>query len=102
VYNLTGPLSGLRVVDVELGRGADWFTANLTGQSLTAGANLDIGVSGNGGGDTMVLNAHGVSTDLGSILNVFFDGDGGKDAITLDYSAGVELGTLNLGKDQRH
>ena len=44
----------------------------------------------------------GNRTDPGSVLNVGFTGAGGKDAITLDYTPGVEFGTVVLTKDQKH
>ena len=102
-YNLTGTLSGLRSIDVELGRGNDVFTANLAGQALSAGANLDISAYGRAGADTLVLNAQGVNTDVNSILNVYFAGGAGKDKITLDYTnGGLDLGTVILQKDQKN
>jgi hypothetical protein len=103
VYDLVAPLTVFRLVDVQLGRGADTYTANIGGQSLAPWVNLQMTAAGQGGGDTMVLNAHDVSTDANSILNVFFDGDGGKDVITLDYTAGsLALGQVILQKDQKH
>src|SRR5690349_6691530 len=47
-YNLLGPLSGVRSLVTELGKGADAFTANLSGQTLSAWANLDITAYGQG------------------------------------------------------
>jgi len=35
IYNLTGPLTTTRLVSVDLGRGADAFTANLNGQTIS-------------------------------------------------------------------
>jgi hypothetical protein len=103
-YNLTGPLGVNRLVDVDLGLGADSFTANISGTSLAQLVNLDISARGGdrGGRDLLVLNAEGVSTDVGSVLNVNLDGAGGKDSIVLDYTAGIELGTVTLTKDQKH
>jgi len=102
VYNLTGPLGFNRLIDGDLGRGADSFTANLTNQSIGAGVNLDISAAGGMGGDTMVLNAQNVSTDTGAILNVGFSGEAGRDTIVFDYTAGIELGQVILTKDQKH
>ena len=103
-YNLTGTLAVNRLVDASLGLGADTFTANIAGTSLATLVNLDISANGGdrGGRDTLVLNAQGVSTDPNSILNVNFAGAGGKDNIILDYTAGVELGSVLLTKDQHH
>ena len=101
-YNLTASLTVFRLVDAQLGKGNDLFTANISGQSLlTADAELQMSVNGDGGHDTMVLNAQSVSTDFGSLINVFFDGDAGKDTITFDYSAAIENGEVFLNKDQR-
>jgi hypothetical protein len=102
VYNLTQPLSVFRLVDADLARGADSFTANISGTSLATLVNLDISAAGGMGADTMVLNAQNVSTAEQSVLNVNFDGDAGHDSITFDYTAGVELGTVSLTKDQKH
>ena len=101
-YNLLGTLAASRNIVLELGRGADTFTANLTGQTLAAGANLDISAYGRGGADTLALNARGVNTGAGSILNVYFEGGAGKDRITLDYTPGdMAGGQVFLKKDQR-
>ena len=101
-YNLTAPLTVFRLVDAQLGKGNDLFTANISGQSLlTADAELQMSANGDGGHDTMILNAQSVSTDVGSVLNVFFDGDAGKDTITFDYAAVTEKGGVYLNKDQR-
>jgi hypothetical protein len=100
-YNLTAPLSGNRLVDAQLGRGSDVYTANISGKSLGANVQLDLSVNGQGGKDTLILNAQLVSTGAGSILNVFFGGDAGKDTITFDYTAADEKGKIFLVKDQR-
>ena len=102
-YNLTGPLSVNRLVDVDLGAGADNYTANISGTSLGEWINLDLSAHGRGGKDSMVLNAQDVSTAANSILNVNFDGDAGKDTIAFNYSAGPsgEFGTVIFTKDQR-
>jgi hypothetical protein len=102
-YNLLGTLVASRNIVLELGRGADTFTANLTGRTLAAGANLDISAYGRGGADTLLLNAQGVSTAAGSILNVYFAGGAGKDRISLDYTPGdMAAGLVFLEKDQRN
>jgi hypothetical protein len=102
-YNLLGPLTGTRSISVDLGRGADTFTANLSGQTLTALANLDISAYGRGGVDTLILNAQGVNTEANSILNVYFEGGAGKDKITLGYTPGdLAFGQVFLAKDQRN
>ena len=85
-YNLTAPLTTTRSIVVDLGKGNDFFTANLPGQTLQAWANLDISAYGQGGKDTLVLNANNVSTQMGSILNVYFEGGAGKDTIHLNYT----------------
>ena len=101
-YNLLGTLVASRNIVLELGKGADTFTANLTGQTLAAGANLDISAYGRAGADTLLLNARGVNTGAGSILNVYFEGGAGKDRITLDYTPGdMAAGLAFLEKDQR-
>ena len=102
-YDLTGPLSATRLIGVELGRGRDTFTANLTGQSINgATTNLGISVQGDGGGDSMTLNAGGTTVDPAARLSVEFFGEAGKDAIAFNHDPGFEL-TPNvfLTKDQR-
>jgi hypothetical protein len=108
-YNLNAPLTVLRVVDVDLGLGADKYTANISGQSLVAlpavqPANLDLSAHGGGGGDTMILNAMGFSTAAGTVLNVDFSGDAGKDVIQFNYSIGLDgqNGIVSFKKDQKH
>jgi hypothetical protein len=103
-YNLTGPLSVNRLVDVDLGNGADNYTAIISGTSLAEWVNLDLSAHGRGGKDTLTLNAQQVSTASGSVLNVSFDGDAGKDTIAFNYSVGPsgEFGTVVFTKDQKH
>ena len=102
VYNLSTSLLANRLVDARLGRGRDSFTANITGQSLATGVNLDISVYGAGGADALVLNAQGLNTNVGSILNVYFNGGAGKDKVTFYYSPGAVCdGSILLDKDQR-
>lgn len=104
VYDLTGTLSVTRLVSVDLGRGADTFTADLHGNTVTGTAtNMGISAFGDGGGDTLVLNAVGATVDAGATLNVDFHGQAGKDTITFNYDAGfLDLGNVILTKDQRH
>ena len=103
VYDLTGPLAVTRLVSVDLGRGADTFTADLTGQTLGSGVNLGISADGGHGGDTLVLNAQGLNTNSGSILTVSFSGDAGKDIFLFNYSPGeLDLGTVIFQQDHKH
>ena len=97
-YNLTGPLSVLRFVDAKLGRGDDIYTANISGQTITADGELHITGEGDGGKDIITLNAQAVTTELGSSLQVFLAGEAGKDTIVLDYTApeGGEGGAVTL------
>jgi hypothetical protein len=102
-YDLMGTLAGLRSIDVELGRGTDTFTANLTNQTLGPTSYLALSAYGRGGGDTLVLNAQGVSVDPTSTLNVYFAGSAGKDTIAFNCSPDLlSLPNVFLQKDQRH
>ena len=102
-YTLTGPLSTTRLVSVDLGRGADTFTADLTGQTISgASTNLGISANGGGGGDTLVLNAVGTTVAPEARLSVEFYGEGGKDTIVFNHDPGFELlPNVFLKKDQR-
>jgi hypothetical protein len=108
-YDLTGPLTTTRLVSVDLGKGADTFTANLNGQMINGTSangtpiNLGIGATGGGGGDTMVLNANGATVAPEARLSVDFSGDAGHDNITFNYDPGfLDLGNVTLTKDQKH
>ena len=102
-YELTGPLTSTRLVGVDLGRGADTFTATLDNQAISGfGTTLGITVDGRGGGDTMVLSAGGTTVAEGASLSVELLGEGGKDFITFTHSWGELLPTnVGLTKDQR-
>ena len=104
VYELTGPLTTTRLVSVDLGRGADTFTVNLNGQTVSgASTNLGITAAGDGGGDTLTLNAVGATVSPEARLSVDFHGQAGKDAIVFDYSFGfLDAGNVTLTKDQKH
>jgi hypothetical protein len=110
-YNLNAPLTVFRLVDVDLGLGADKYTANISNMSLAAPTppntqpvNLDLSAHGGGGGDSMILNATNFSTASGSVLNVDFSGDAGKDVIQFNYSIGLDgqNGIVSFKKDQKH
>ena len=104
LYELSGPLTVTRLVSVDLGRGADTFTVNLDGQTISgASTNLGITATGDGGGDTLILNAVGATVSPEAGLSVGFKGQAGKDTITFDYSFGfLDLGNVTLTKDQKH
>jgi hypothetical protein len=108
-YDLTGPLTTTRLVTVDLGKGADTFTVNLSGQPIngtTANGtpiNLGIGATGGGGGDTMVLNATGTTVAPEARLSVDFSGEAGHDTLAFNYDPGLlDLGNVTLTKDQKH
>src|SRR3954468_1070066 len=51
IYDLSGRLTTTRLVSVDLGRGADTFTVNLNGQTVSGAAtNPGITANGDGGG----------------------------------------------------
>jgi hypothetical protein len=104
IYNLSGQLTTTRLVSVDLGRGADTFTVNLNGQTVSgASTNLGITANGDGGGDTLTLNGVGavVAPDAG--LSVDFHGRAGKDFITFDVGADLlNASNVSLTKDQKH
>lgn len=103
VYDLTDFLAVTRLIDVQLGKGADTFTANLTGQVIDGeSTNVAINAYGQGGGDTLVLNAEGVTVNPGARLDVYFEGAAGRDAITFNHSWVPTLpDNVTLKKDQR-
>lgn len=103
LYALTGPLSATRLVSVDLGRGDDSFTADLTGQTISgAGTSLGISAYGGGGRDTLVLNAVGTTVAPEALLSVELYGQAGKDAITFNHSWGDTLpSNVTLTKDQK-
>ena len=101
-YNLTEPLSALRLVTVELGRGADVFDGNLAGKPLVPGGYLGLSVYGQGGGDTLTLNAVATDVDPAATLNVYFEGAGGKDGIAFNTLPDLlNQSNVLLKKDQR-
>jgi hypothetical protein len=102
-YEITGPLASTRLIGVDLGRGADTFTASLDNQAVSGvGTTLGITVDGRGGGDTMSLSAVGTTVEAGASLSVELYGDGGRDAITFSHSFGDPLpANVLLKKDQR-
>jgi hypothetical protein len=104
VYNLTGNLTTTRLVSVDLGKGADSFTFNMNGFSVSGtSTNLGITATGDGGGDTLTLNANGSSVAPDAIMQVQFSGNAGKDAIVFNYDPGfLDLGNVMLTKDQKH
>lgn len=90
-YNLIGTLTETHFITAHLGRGADTFTANLSGQALAPITELPISVYGDGGGDTMNLNATGICLQQipgddtsKSTLNVYFEGGSGKDNFNIN------------------
>ena len=91
-------------MSVDLGRGADTFTVNLNGQTVSgAPTNLGITAAGDGGGDTLTLNAIGATVSPEARLSVDFHGEAGKDAITFNYGFGfLDAGNVTLTKDQKH
>jgi hypothetical protein len=104
IYDLSGPLTTTRLVSVDLGRGADSFTVNLNGQTISGSStNLGITATGDGGGDTLDLNAIGATVSPEAHLSVDFHGQAGKDAITFDYGFGfLDVGNVTLTKDRKH
>ena len=108
-YDLTGPLTVTRLLNVDLGRGADTFTASLHSQPIQNVINppnlinLGITATGDGGGDTLILNANGATVDPATArLSVDFSGQAGKDTIIFNYDPGfLDAGNVTLTKDQR-
>jgi hypothetical protein len=102
-YDLTGALSTSRLVSVDLGKGDDTFTANLSAQISGSATNVGISVSGGHGADTLTLNAQGTTVSPEARLSVDFSGDPGHDTIAFNYDPGfLDLGNVTLTKDQKH
>jgi hypothetical protein len=89
---------------VDLGLGADTFTANLDAQISGAGTNVGISATGGHGSDTFVLNAASMTTVAPDArLSVDFSGDAGHDGITFNFDPSLLVnGNVTLTKDQRH
>lgn len=107
-YNLTRDLQPdqQRVIDVNLGRGDDTFTANLfnsvangVGSDLLKNSMLAINVAAGSGNDRLTLNAqHDVDIQSGASLKTSFDGNEGADLI-LGYYRGENDGSVAFDFD---
>lgn len=103
-YNLSGSLTTSLLVVADLGKGADSFTFNMIGISVSGGTtNLGITANGDGGGDTMTLNANGASVAPEAHMDATFNGKAGRDFIFFNFDPGfLDLGNVVLRKDQKH